>query len=209
MQTIKANSDISINYPKKSMWQLIEEHGLPSRFRRYCCKELKEGGGEGRFVVTGVRWAESPKRATRGAVEVSQSRNEKREHYSFDNEGANQFKFCPTRGCKILNPIIDWKVGDVWAFIERFHLEYPAQYDEGWSRLGCIACPMGSNSERDFERYPTYRIAFEHALAKYFAAHPRPNGNEDVGKWMDWYVLGRPSKAKTKESLASDDQAEE
>ena len=31
---------------------------------------LKETGGEGRFVITGVRWQESRKRENRGTVEV-------------------------------------------------------------------------------------------------------------------------------------------
>ena len=32
--------------PEKSMWQLIVEHRLPpTQIMRYCCKELKEGGG--------------------------------------------------------------------------------------------------------------------------------------------------------------------
>lgn len=42
--------------PKKTMWELIVENGMPpTRLARYCCKELKEKGGEGRFCLTGVR----------------------------------------------------------------------------------------------------------------------------------------------------------
>ena len=53
------------------MWKLIEERLMPpTRQVRYCCSVLKEGGGENRFVVTGVRWAESARRKnTRHAVE--------------------------------------------------------------------------------------------------------------------------------------------
>lgn len=43
-----------------TMWNLIAEHTLPpTRKARYCCAELKEPGGKGRIVVTGVRWDES------------------------------------------------------------------------------------------------------------------------------------------------------
>ena len=57
--------------PKKTMWQLIPEKKMPpTRLVRYCCAELKERGGNGRFCVTGVRWAESIRRRnTRGAFE--------------------------------------------------------------------------------------------------------------------------------------------
>ena len=50
-----------------TMWNLIPEKKMPpTRIARYCCQELKESKGEGRFVVTGVRWAESVKRSMRG-----------------------------------------------------------------------------------------------------------------------------------------------
>lgn len=62
-----------INYPvykgaRTSMWNLIPQKLMPpTRLVRYCCSVLKERGGAGRFVVTGVRWAESVKRKnTRG-----------------------------------------------------------------------------------------------------------------------------------------------
>ena len=46
------------NKPSKTMWKLIPEMRMPpTRIARYCCQELKEGGGMGRFVVTGVRHA--------------------------------------------------------------------------------------------------------------------------------------------------------
>lgn len=53
-----------------TMWNLIPEKKMPpTRIARYCCAYLKESQGEGRFVVTGVRKAESARRAkTRGGV---------------------------------------------------------------------------------------------------------------------------------------------
>lgn len=59
--------------PKESMWRLIVKKRIPpTRFIRYCCSELKERGGKGRLRITGVRWAESPKRKEmRGLVDIS------------------------------------------------------------------------------------------------------------------------------------------
>ena len=53
-----------------TMWSLIADHTLPpTRKVRYCCAALKEPGGAGRIVVTGVRWAESVRRKqTHGVV---------------------------------------------------------------------------------------------------------------------------------------------
>lgn len=58
----------TINYPvykgqRTSMWDLIPQKLMPpTRIVRYCCSVLKERGGAGRFIVTGVRWAESASR---------------------------------------------------------------------------------------------------------------------------------------------------
>lgn len=39
-----------------TMWNLIPRKLMPpTRLMRYCCSELKEGCGKGRFIVTGVR----------------------------------------------------------------------------------------------------------------------------------------------------------
>lgn len=51
-----------------TMWNLIPKKKMPpTRIARYCCQYLKETSGEGRFVITGVRKAESSRRSHRGA----------------------------------------------------------------------------------------------------------------------------------------------
>lgn len=69
---VRSIPGIQISYPELSMWQLIVKKRMPpTRIVRYCCVELKEKGGEGRFVATGVRWSESVKRKkSRGGVEI-------------------------------------------------------------------------------------------------------------------------------------------
>ncbi|MBR1810145.1 MAG: hypothetical protein IJ766_00660, partial [Clostridia bacterium] len=66
---IKSQPDIQIQRPldrdgkQITMWSLIVRKGTPPmRTSRYCCSELKEPGGVGKIVVTGVRWAESTRR---------------------------------------------------------------------------------------------------------------------------------------------------
>lgn len=58
-----------IEYPKMSMWRLIEKHGTPpTRLMRYCCSELKESYGNGKKVCTGVRKAESTNRSNNQGI---------------------------------------------------------------------------------------------------------------------------------------------
>lgn len=56
-----------------TMWNLIPEKSMPpTRLVRYCCAYLKETGGQGRRVLTGVRWAESANRANNaGLIKVT------------------------------------------------------------------------------------------------------------------------------------------
>ena len=66
-----------------TMWNLIPEKKMPpTRIARYCCAYLKESQGEGRFVVTGVRKAESARRAkTRGGGWKQRKRSRNGEIY--------------------------------------------------------------------------------------------------------------------------------
>ncbi|MBQ4556539.1 MAG: hypothetical protein IJA60_02700 [Clostridia bacterium] len=60
---IRSIPNVHINYPEKSMWDLIVQKKIPpTRLMRYCCEELKEHGGKGRVKITGVRWEESANR---------------------------------------------------------------------------------------------------------------------------------------------------
>lgn len=70
VQFIKKNyPDVSREIPHDgkgnpvTMWTLIPEKMIPpTRIVRYCCEELKESNGAGRFTVTGVRAGESANR---------------------------------------------------------------------------------------------------------------------------------------------------
>lgn len=139
----KQYPEIQIDYPKKTIWQLIVENGTPpTRLMRYCCKELKEYGGEGRFKVLGVRWSESSRRKNnRRLVETKTTKNG-----------------CRATGTRILNPIIDWSESEIWEFHKEFNLDHNTLYDIGYNRVGCIMCPQKSKKAilKDIEIFPKY-----------------------------------------------------
>lgn len=59
-----------------TMWNLIPEKKTPpTRLIRYCCQVLKESAGDNRFVVTGVRHAESTKRSHRAGLELAEKKH--------------------------------------------------------------------------------------------------------------------------------------
>jgi phosphoadenosine phosphosulfate reductase len=128
---------------QKTMWNLIPKRGLPTRIQRWCCVELKEYGGSGRYCVTGVRWEESVARKNnRGLHE------DDRVILNNDNDMRRRLnESCIPKRKFILNPIIDWAEDDVWEFIKINKLPYNPLYDLGWKRIGCVGCPMGDNRE--------------------------------------------------------------
>ena len=177
-----------------TMWSLIADHTLPpTRKVRYCCSSLKEPGGQGRVVVTGVRWAESTNRKeTHGVVGFQgKPKNTKRiadengadydlnkhgEVIMNDDNDANRrtVEQCYRTRKTMVNPIVDWTDDDVWNFLNGNGIEHCSLYDEGFKRLGCIGCPLSGsrNMMRDFERWPKYRQMYINAFQKMIDNHP-------------------------------------
>lgn len=172
---VKSFPDVHFDIPHDSdgkpvtMWNLIVKNGLPLQQIRFCCKQLKEGSGEGRFTITGVRWAESTRRRmTRASLEIMTGKKADGEYFDADdpdNQEKMMFRFCPMHHKKVLNPIIDWEDDDVWEFIRKYNVRYCGLYDEGMARLGCIGCPMGTHARKEYEfsRWPKYKQAYSAA----------------------------------------------
>lgn len=146
-----------------TMWNLIPEKSMPpTRLVRYCCERLKESRGEGRFVVTGVRWQESFKRSGRGGVELAEIKSQRMRNFDPDNPDQQMIHNCMKWERRHLNPIIDWSSDEVWEFIHTYNVPYCCLYDQGFKRLGCIGCPMGTTKHREmeFRRWPKYKKAY-------------------------------------------------
>ena len=156
----------TINYPeykgkRTSMWDLIPQKLMPpTRIVRYCCSVLKERGGAGRFITTGVRWSESAKRKNnRGIYETSGNGKAVVMLTNDNDEKRRLFETCTIKAKRVVNPIIDWTDEDVWDYIGSYHLPVNPLYECGFKRVGCIGCPMAGTSGRhkEFARYPKYK----------------------------------------------------
>lgn len=124
-------------YGARGFWKTVVKKGLPTRVNRWCCEILRENGGVGRMVLTGIRWDESAPRKKRQFVEKSALGNK-----------------------HTVNPLLDWTEEDVWKYIKDNNLPYCSLYNEGFKRIGCVLCPLASRKSRDRElvRYP--KIAY-------------------------------------------------
>lgn len=185
---------------RTSMWELIPMKLMPpTRLARYCCAIFKERGGRGRFIVTGVRWAESNSRKNnRGIYETVPSDPKKKIILNNDNDNTRQlFESCSVKSKWACNPIVDWTNADVWSNIQAEKIPVNPLYSCGFCRVGCIGCPMASNARwKEFARYPKYRLMYIRAFDEMIAERKRRGlscdwrtGEEVFHWWMEDGVL--------------------
>ena len=166
--------DVSRDIPRDedgnaiTMWNLIPKKLMPpTRIVRYCCAVLKETGGYGRMVVTGVRWAESSRRAkNRALVNIGDTKKSRIMLNNDNDESRHLVESCFRLKKTTLNPIINWSDENVWEFIHKYNIPYCKLYDEGYHRLGCLGCPQNTAAAADLVKYPTYRRAYIRAFDK-------------------------------------------
>lgn len=139
---VRSKPEVTIEYPKMSMWQLIVKYKTPpTRLFRYCCAELKERSGIGKKVVTGVRKAESRKRAENQGI-VTFTKPNKEIKQSVDNENLRQtaaggvivlnydnaethrmVESCYRTSKTLVNPILNWDDDYLWWYIRHEGIE--------------------------------------------------------------------------------------
>lgn len=193
-----------------TMWNLIPERKMPpTRIVRYCCSELKETGGTGRVIMTGVRWAESANRKkNQGLVTITGKSKKVQKQLTeiganftqtdrggvvlnLDNaEERRAVEMCYRTRHTLVNPIIDWSDGDVWEFLnEIVCVPHCCLYDEGFKRIGCIGCPMSNYQELELNKYPKYKEAYMRAFRRMLKIRKLRNietdwkSADDVMKW--------------------------
>lgn len=159
--TIQRNIRVGakINRPVDSFYNLVAKNGLPSMFRRFCCKKLKEKY-IAPYLIIGVRASESTKRKARYTEPTA----------------------CRVYSKKLITetimPLYNWTQDDLAKFIEEENLSlHPHYYDENGElhlerRLGCIGCPLqGDRGKADYLRYPKHFRLLCRSYAKYVETH--------------------------------------
>lgn len=195
------------NGKQKTMWNLIVAKKMPpTRLCRYCCAELKEGGGKGRICITGVRKAESLNRKLNGGevkiingVKAQKTMIENKIEGNFDltpkggivmnldnNENRRLVEQCYRTNKTIINPIIDWTDEDIWEFSKVENIQQSGLYKQcggRYNRLGCIGCPMASLEEKllAFAEYPKIKQAYINAFDRMVKNYG------DKSAKFDWY----------------------
>lgn len=175
--------DVIWDKNKKHFFKAIEVKGWPSFRVRWCCVIFKESKTpKGRIAIFGVRAAESARRAAKWSEKMIHKQSN---------------SIC-------LNPIFSWTDMDVWDFIRQYNVQYCCLYDEGFTRLGCVGCPLAGKSKRlrAWERWPRYHEAWKKACRKYWDSK---NGDIFYGVFAtfeeawQWYAHDRGTWSELKE----------
>lgn len=186
----------TIQMPEMSMWKLIVHKGFPpTRIARYCCAYLKETSCENSMISTGVRWDESNARKERGPLEIITPKKKDRivlshneiyetkpkyrqislfeeEHkevmlMSDNSKKRKLLERCQLKAKSVCNPIVDWTTSELWNYINQEHIEVNELYYCGFSRVGCIGCPMADKKRYfEFSVFPKYEMAYRNAFQR-------------------------------------------
>lgn len=142
--------DVELIRPKMSIYEMAKKKKiLPTRILRWCCAEFKETSGTGKVTLIGIRREESSRRAKRG--EISTDIKGKRSEESFDQWSEHEEKMVTCVGGKdkiLVSPIIYWTRRDVWEFLNSNGIPRCELYDQGYTRIGCICCPMSQYRQK-------------------------------------------------------------
>ena len=155
--------------PKQSFFDLIADKGIPSRWSRFCCKEIKEYKILDK-AIQGIRRSESRKRSERyKEPEICR-------------------KYGGGNNTRVYLPILTWTNEDIAEFIEdRGIVCHPLYYTNGVfhveRRVGCMGCPLATRKKRleEFKKHPNLVKAWVRAADKNIKTHPKRSSHQKYG----------------------------
>lgn len=144
--------DVMWDYNAKGFWNMVTTNGLPTRISRWCCRVIKESGGNGRVVIVGNRRAEGTVRKHQCYVEAHRNPKVKK---------------------TFIRPILNFDDYDIWQYIHENTLPVCELYHQGFARIGCVLCPFCRNVEREETAFPEiaklWRRAADRVVARMIA----------------------------------------
>lgn len=179
--------EVEFSIPKRNFFSIVEKKGLPTQLRRYCCAELKEGGGIGYVVLTGVRAEESTKRKGYNEVTVYSNRKEhadRTKERTIEQMIENEHRCIKGKDKVMVYPILHWTEEDVWRFHRERKLPRNKCYDTA-GRVGCMFCPF--SSKREIEYYEREYPLFKRNLLIYFDRYLKRKKKKEFATAEEYY----------------------
>lgn len=189
--------EVEFLHPKKNFFRLVEDKGLPTVMRRYCCERLKEHHGAGNVVLTGVRWEESRKRAQYSPLMVRSRRKEwegRDKSIAITDIEPTEHRCIKGQDKIMFYPIIDWLEADVWHFLKSGNYPINPLYDKV-GRVGCMFCPF--SNAKQMEWYASVYPGFERLLVRSLGRFWEKSERHAVETPEEYYCLWRQKKKVT------------
>ena len=191
--------DVELIKPRMSIYEMAKKkHILPTRTFRWCCAEFKETSGVGKVTLIGVRKAESARRAK--CEEISAVIKSKITNETFDQWSDHEESMVACVGGKdkiLVSPIIYWTERDGWEFLNVNDIPHCELYDEGYTRIGCILCPMHRNYQqkmREIKRWPhvkrNWLKTIQYLKDTGYSRHPEETNETN----FKWWISGKSFK---------------
>lgn len=188
--------NVEIIKPRMSIFEMAKrKHILPTMRFRWCCAEFKETSGVGKVTLIGIRKQESARRSKRNEVELGNHKFSG----NFDQWSEHEEKMVTCVGGKdkiLVSPIIYWTERDVWEFLNENRIPHCELYDQGYTRIGCICCPMSRYREkiRDIKRWPHIKRNWLNTI-QWLIDNGYINHNfSDAEIGFNWWISGKSFK---------------
>lgn len=187
--------DVELIKPTMSIYDMAKQKGvLPTRIIRWCCAEYKEMSGAGKVTLIGIRHAESARRSKRNEIETG----DRKFSGNFDQWSEHKEKMVTCVGGKdkiLVSPIIHWTEKDVWEFLNAQNIPHCSLYDKGYTRIGCICCPMSSRKQKikEMQDFPHVQRNWENTidwLMKNKWTKTQQLQNKELA--FKWWISGKP-----------------
>lgn len=110
----------------------------------------------------------------------------------------------------IVNPIYEWEDSDIWEYIKTHNLKVNPLYAKGYTRVGCIGCPLACYRDKikEFNDYPKYKQMYINAFEKMIVARAdknKENSWKNGQEVFEWWIEEGKHNVKGQLSLFDDE----
>ena len=90
----------------------------------------------------------------------------------------------------LVSPIIYWTERDVWEFLNILDIPHCVLYDQGYTRIGCICCPMSNYRQKvkDIKRWSHVKRNWLKVIQwlkdNGYSSHPEESAETNFRWWI-------------------------
>lgn len=154
----------------------VKKMRFPSNKARFCTEWLK--------IVPFLRWIEQQE-FSENCISVTGIRKEE----SAARSKRKEFEPNSTYGRPLWNPLIDWRVDEVFKIHEKYGVEINPLYKKGFKRVGCFPCVNSGRLELSL-------------IARHF-----PERIKEIREWEKTVAEERGKKIKKKDAVKREFQS--